>query len=262
VILTFPIDLPRHAFNLRDVARAGDVWRCMQEVAVQGSALCGWHPARYREVGSAFIVRAMTVVHHREPRYGEPIEARTWVADFRRGILTRREVRLDGGDGPIAAGSQEWVHVSGNLRPTRAPPDMLAAFEPDDHEPAHLLPEWEPAEGPEHAFHLRTWHAWMDPLGHANHPLYLDWCDEATARRLASAGIDPMMLQPVAERIVWKSGIEAEQEVAVTSRLIGRVGDAVVQEHVVRREGTLAATVTTVRRLAERPERLAPLLRT
>ena len=71
MILDLPAAMPRHAFSTRDRARAGHVWRVFQELAVQGSAACGWPPHRYRAAGSAFVVRRMTVVHHREVLYGE-----------------------------------------------------------------------------------------------------------------------------------------------------------------------------------------------
>ena len=104
--LSFPFIFPRHAFSVRDAPRAVDVWRCFQEAAVTGSTLCGWPPHRYREQGSAFVVRSMTVVHF-EPKYGDALTAQTWVANFRRGIFSRREIR--DGSGVVAAASQEWV---------------------------------------------------------------------------------------------------------------------------------------------------------
>ena len=133
--LAFSNHLPRHAFSVRDAARAGDIWRCFQEAAVEGSTRCGWPPSRYREEGSAFVVREMTVVHHREPSYGQPLDVMTWVANFRRGILTTREIRLSFEGQPVAAASQEWVHVTEGLKPVRASAECQAAFAPEDVEP-------------------------------------------------------------------------------------------------------------------------------
>ena len=49
--------------------------------------------------------------------------------------------------------------------------------------------------------------AWMDPLGHANHPMVVDWCDEATSRWVASVGLDPLQVQPVPQIRIFGVGI-------------------------------------------------------
>ena len=73
----FPVALPRHAFSARDAARAGDLWRAFQEAAVGASSRAGWSARRFSEAGTAFVVRTMTVRHHRETYYGEPLHAPT-----------------------------------------------------------------------------------------------------------------------------------------------------------------------------------------
>src|SRR5690606_37881573 len=79
----FPVALPRNAFSARDAARAGDLWRAFQEVAVGASTRAGWSARRFSEAGTAFVVRTMSVRHARETYYGEPLHARTWVCRFR-----------------------------------------------------------------------------------------------------------------------------------------------------------------------------------
>ena len=255
-----PVRLPRSAFTPRDVARAGDAWRLCQEVAVEASTLAGWPPARYREEGTAFVVRAMTVRHHRELRYGEALTARTWVSRFARGILSERQIRIVV-DGELAvSATQEWAHVGVELGagadvrlvPRRGTPELLAAF-PDHREaPATTLPDFAPADGPASRFELTCWHTWMDPLAHVNHPAYLDWCDESLARRVAAAGLSPVGLVPVAERLVFRAGAVAGDRVSVESRLAGSMPDGPLAiRHELRREdGGLLAEATTVRALA------------
>ena len=128
-----PIDLslhlPRNAFNPRDAARAGDIWRCCQDVAVRGSSAVGWEPPRFRAVGSAFVVREMTTVHHSEASYGDDVAARTWISSFRRGLLCTRQIRLAVGERPLASTTQEWAHVStknGVMRAARANAEVVA----------------------------------------------------------------------------------------------------------------------------------------
>lgn len=253
-----PILLPRNAFSPREAARAGDLWRACQDVAVGASIAGGWPPVRYREVGTSFVVRQMTVVHHRETDYGEPLRGRTWVSRFRREMLSTREVRIEDARGPVASARQEWVHVSAALAPARASKALLEAF-PAEPGPVGDVPPELPtlahaAEGgaktPPHVFELEAWSTWMDPLAHANHPAYVDWCDEAISRAMLRAGLDPVSLVPVGEEVLFKSGVVAGDAVRVETRAEGwtSAGAAILTHHI--RVGDRACAVaTTVRRL-------------
>lgn len=244
--------LPRHAFSPRDAARAGDVWRAFQEAAVEASTLAGWPPLRYRQEGTAFVVRAMTVRHFREAEYGERLTARTWVWNFKRGILSSREVRLVGEKGPVASATQEWVHVDATLKPSRAPDSLVASFPPHEEGAPVELPAVELRPGRTHRFSFRCWHVWMDPLAHVNHPVYVDWADECASQVMNEAGISPVALQPVAEKMTFRAGAAANDVVTIESRRVGVTagGDLVLAHKVTREDGVLCADGVTVRRLA------------
>lgn len=250
-IIDLPLHMPRHAFTTRDVARAGDVWRAFQEAAVLGSTACGWPPARYRTDGVAFVVRSMRVTHIREVRYGEALRAQTWVRDFRRGILSNREIRLnDGGGDTVASASQQWAHVRADLRPTRASASLLAAFPEEDHGESPVIPAFEESAGERHTLTFGCWHTWMDPIGHANHPAYLDWADEAIAVRLADVGLDPAAVRPIAEELTWRSGVVAGEQVTVSFHLAGRThSDEAVFVHDISVGERHCARATLVRTL-------------
>ena len=96
--LTFPVSLQRHAFGPRLVPHAGDVWRAMQDVVVDQSSSVGWTPERYVEANTMFVVRTMTVRHHREVRIGEPLLGPHLAVARARQMLFTRQVRLFGGD--------------------------------------------------------------------------------------------------------------------------------------------------------------------
>jgi acyl-CoA thioesterase FadM len=248
----FDVTLPRNAFGPRDTARPGDVWRVFQDAALLGSARRGWPPERYRREGNAFVVRSMVARHARPTHFGEALVARTWVSSFRRGLLSDRQVRLTSGSELVAAATQRWVHVSmPDLKPVRAPAELVAAFElltPPDGDVT--LPSWAPVDGgAEHTLTFRSWFTSMDPLAHANHPAYLDWADEGTSRLLADAGIDPHGLEGVAEEVSWTSGIVAPEEVTVVTRIVGDAGNGahVLSHRVFGGEGRLCAEATTVR---------------
>ena len=254
----FTLQLPRNAFGPRDAARAGDLWRAFQDAAILGSSRRGWPPSRYRDEACAFVVRAMTAVHHRETRFGEPLAARTWISTFKRGVMSDRQVRLSAvGGGLVAAATQRWVHVRlPDLKPVRASADLERCFGvlAPEGEGDVRLPAFAPIEGGAgHTFAFDAWHTWMDPHAHANHPAYVDWADEAVSRMIAARGADPQRLAPVAEEVAWRSGVLAPERVTVASRLVGRTeaGHAVLGHTFTGGDGRLCAEATTVRALAD-----------
>jgi len=246
------VSLPRSAFTPRETARAGDVWRLFQDVAVGGSIQAGWPPERYRDEGVSFIVRSMVVVHHAETIYGEALTGTTWPSRFRRGLFFRRECRVRSAKRTIASATQEWVHVSKDLALVKASDALASSFPVEEHEPSIELPAFEPVEGARaHRFELTCWHTWMDPLGHLNHPAYVDFADEATSRAMHEAGLDPVRLTPLAEEALFKSGVVAGERVVIETRLIGRLDGAAVLEHRVEAEGRPCARVVAIRRLVD-----------
>lgn len=273
-----PASLPRHAFSARDAARAGDVWRAFQEVAVEASTLAGWPPLRYRDEDVAFVMRTMTVVHAREVLYGEKLDATTWVRSFRRGMFSHREIRLRSARGAsvasprgqprtIASAAQTWVHVRASkntdghwqLTPVRAPESLERAFPihdaTQDEATRELaaspeLPSFTAREGAPFELAVEAWITTMDPLDHVNHPAYVDWCDEATSRALRRAGLDPVALAPVAESATYSRGVQALERALVRSRVVG-ITDAgdVALDHQITVGDARCASVTTIRRV-------------
>lgn len=249
----FPLTLPRNAFTSREVPRAGDIWRLCQDVATRASIGSGWPPSRFREERVAFIVYRMTMVHDAPTSYGAVLDTKTWVSRMRRRTLCTREVRVRSGAKRVAAATQEWVHVDfDTLKPKQGSPQAAAAFPEVDIEPSIDLPEFERAPGASDELRFDMWQTWADPLAHANHPAYVDWCDEATSRRMHAAGIDPVLLVPIAERVAFKSAVLPGEEVFVRTKRIGVVGtEAVVLQHHLETARGPAAEATTVRGLAE-----------
>lgn len=231
---TLDLQLPRHAFSVRDAARAGDVWRTFQDAAVIGSSRLGWPPQRYTAEQCAFVVRQQTVVHHRELQFGETVAVQTWVERFRRGMFSTRQTRFEVDGERVAAATQEWVHVStegGRMRAARAKPALLECFAEVEREPLVELPAiTEERIGPVFTFAFTAWFTTMDPLDHANHPAYVDWCDEAIARQVHAAGLRPVEVVPVAERVRFKTGVLGGERVHVEGRITGTTarGDVVV----------------------------------
>jgi acyl-CoA thioesterase FadM len=248
----FPLTLPRNAFTAREVPRAGDIWRLCQDVATMASINAGWPPARFRTEKVAFIVYRMTMLHRAPTPYGAVLDTQTWVSRLRRRTLCTREVRVRNGGELVAAATQEWVHVDfETLKPRQGSLETAAAFPETDLEPSVSLPDFENRPGASDEFRFEMWQTWADPLEHANHPAYVDWCDEATSRRMYAAGLDPVLLQPIAERVTFRSAVLPGEEVFVQTKRIGVIGtDAVVLRHHLQTERGPAAEAVTVRGLA------------
>lgn len=248
----FPLTLPRNAFTARESPRAGDIWRLCQDVATLASVNAGWPPSRFRIEKVAFIVYKMTLLHQAETPYGAVLDTQTWVSRMRRRTLCTREVRIRRGAQRIAAATQEWVHVDfETLKPKQSSPEAAAAFPQTEVEPSIAMPSFDALPGSEDAFVFDMWQTWSDPLAHANHPAYIDWCDEATSRRMLGAALDPVLLRPIAEQVTFRSSVLPGERVTVRTKRVGRIGtDAVVLTHRLETERGPAADATSVRGLA------------
>ena len=260
----FAVVLTRRAVSPRDVARPGEVWRMCQEVAVQASIRAGWSPGRLAAHGSGFVVSDMVVEHFRELNYAERTTARTWNRDFRRGVLTHREIRLSGDRSPLARATQRWVHIQrgahGEIQIGRASPEIIAAYgsvstpAPTARCPRPAVPTERGRAG---QFELEVWQTWMDPNGHVNHPMYVDFADEAVARHAADAGLDPQQIYPVAERIRFRQAAVAGDRIMIETTALGTLDTGeVVFEQLIRRiaDSTVVAQVSLVRGHHTEPE--------
>lgn len=243
---------PRIAFSAREVARPGEIWRLFQEAALEGSAACGWDAARYRAEQCAMVMRTMKVVHHRELGYGRDFTATTSVPRVRRETFFSRDLALADADGIVAAARQEWAVVSYGLERIRAPRSLVDAF-PVEPGPEVELSAVTPCPALDlPPLELDALFASTDPLDHVNHTVYLDWCDGLVARELVRRGIPARDVVPVADDATFRAGVVAGDRVRIESRLVGTTADgAVVFDHRVLAGEVLAATLTTMRTLAD-----------
>jgi acyl-CoA thioesterase FadM len=249
----FPLSLPRNAFTAREVPRAADLWRLCQDAATLASIRVGWSPERFRVERVAFIVYKMTMLHDAVTPYGAVLEAKTWVSRLRRRTLCTREIRIQHRGIRVAAATQEWVHVDlDTLKPKQGTEEVAAAFPEMDVEPSVAMPAYEANPGSGSELRFQMWQTAADPLAHANHPAYVDWCDEATSRHMDASGIDPVLLRPIAETVTYRSAVLPGEEVGVRTKRIGVLGStAVVLQHSIETERGPAAEAITVRGLLD-----------
>jgi acyl-CoA thioesterase FadM len=262
-----PLILPRDRVSPRLVGRAAEAWRLGQELAIAHTTASGWPASRFRAEGTGFVISTVSALHLRELAADAELHGQTWLRDLRRGTLLRRELRICDAQGPLCRLTQGWVHVArgvdGAFHPARASAEALSQWLPAEEgelrralggeAPGPVeLPDFEAIEeGPSWRWKVEVGWGMMDPNDHANHPLFLDWCEEALARRLAERGAAPAEVVPVAEQLRWKGEARAGELLLLKSRLIGRgpQGAAVLHQELVDAQGELRLAATLFRRL-------------
>lgn len=168
--------------------------RYMQETAFDASAAAGYDMARYEALGCHWLVRETEVEYLRPLRYGDSIEVKTWVADFRR-VRSRRvyEMRNTLTGTVVARGMTDWVYLeTATGRPTPIPSEMMAAFFPDGP-PASVPPRSRfpalPPAAPE-VYRQRRRIEWrdLDPAQHVNNAIYLAYIEDCGLQVAAAYG--------------------------------------------------------------------------
>ena len=158
----------------------------LQDVAWRHSEVLGFPRAWYRERGLAWVVRAIDVTLTAPIRDGDEIRVSTRISGFRR-VMARRRSELRAADGAtIGDVSVDWAMTDGRA-PARIPGDFRRV-------PGIALSPFAPTRvdlpaTPRGALELRLVPRLreLDPMGHLNNGVYLDWLDEAVA---AAGGAD------------------------------------------------------------------------
>ena len=165
-------------------AKSASLLRYMQETAFDASAAAGYDLARYDELGRLWLVRETDVQSLRPLRYGDSIQVKTWVADFRR-VRSRRayELRHAATGEIVAQAHTDWIYLdTDTLRPITVPPEMIAAFFPEGLPDEGLRREPFPSAPPPPpgVFRMRRrveWHD-LDGAGHVNNAMYMVYLEE------------------------------------------------------------------------------------
>ena len=166
----------------------------MQEAAFDASAAAGYDRARYDAMGLYWLVRETDIEYLYPLRYGDSVQVKTWVSDFRR-VRSRRayELRLAESSELAARASTDWVFLdSATGRPASIPQGMMAAFFPEG------VPEQAPPRSrfpaapkpPPGVFRLRRRVEWrdIDPAQHVNNAVYLAYLEDCAIQAAAAQG--------------------------------------------------------------------------
>lgn len=161
--------------------RASAHVRAMQDAAWAHSTSAGFDLPWYRAHGRFWLVRCLVLEVVRPIEPGTRLTVSTEVTAMRR-IWARRESDFVTADGILVAhGLADWVMTTTDGTPARILDELTARFDvPDRLEPAHV----KPADPPADASTTRITVALrdLDPMGHANNAVHVDWLDEAVLR--------------------------------------------------------------------------------
>ena len=165
----------------------------LQEAAIEASTALGFSPDSYRELGTAWVVRRLSIRYFAPICYGDEVDVATWISAMR-GVRSIREYDLsrvrDGAR--LARARTEWVYVDVTTgQPTRCPDDWLEAFPRADkaEELGVRLDSPRPIENAHrYSSRRRVQFHELDAAQHVNHSMYLRWAGEAHFDALHAAG--------------------------------------------------------------------------
>jgi acyl-CoA thioester hydrolase len=168
--------------------------RYAQETAFDASAAAGYDMDRYEELDRLWLARDSEIDYLHPLRYGDSVQVKTWVVDFRRVRSIRAyEFRHVASGQLIARAFTDWVHLELSTgRPAHISPEMKAAFFPEGP-PAPALarerfPEAPPS--PPDAYRQSRRAEWrdVDAAGHVNNTIYLAYIQECALQSLGALG--------------------------------------------------------------------------
>jgi acyl-CoA thioester hydrolase len=224
--------------------------RYMEEAAFEATAAVGYPKARYEAMGFIWLARETEIEYLGTVGYGDTVEVKTWVGDFRR-VRSRRmyEFRKAGSDALIARASTDWVYLDrSTLRPAVVPPEMIAAFSPEG-EPEiaprrDRFPAFPPP--PPDVFSYRRMVEWrdIDTAQHVNNAAYFNYIEDASAQscayygwplsRSARAGFAAIAFQ---HNIEYRTPAVLEDELEISTWASVRSRTSAYRYYTIRRAG-------------------------
>ena len=185
--------------------RTSALLRYAQDIAWQHSEDLGFDRAWYTERGRWWVVRSVELEVLAPVAMGRTLRVATAVIGHRR-IWARRRGEFRLADGTLAAvASTDWVMVDERGRILRIPGDFGDVF-PNIELGGDIIRVAPPPPPPDVApLTLRVRPQDLDPMGHVNNAVYLDWLEEA----VTSAG-DSVASVTVPRRVAIEYAASAE----------------------------------------------------
>ena len=192
--------------------RTGSLLRYAQDIAWRHSEGLGFDRAWYTQQGRWWVVRSAGLEVLAPIPMGQILRLATAVLGHRK-IWARRRVAFQLPDGAlVAVALVDWVLVDDRGRILRIPSDFGTAFpNPElDGEILRVPLPPPPADAATLAIRVRPQN--LDPMGHVNNAVYLDWIEEAVAAS------EPEALAAVPRRVTIEYAASAEPGDVLTAR--------------------------------------------
>lgn len=206
------------------LARASSLLRYAQDVAWQHGAALGLTRDWYEERQLVWLVRAVDLTLAGPVPVGAELGARTAVIGHRRIWARRRvEFRLAGDVEtvpPAAIAETDWVLVGKGGRIMRIPEAFGTLFGvPETGMEMHRVPAAPQPEAPVgDRLRLAARYAEVDPNGHLNNAVHLDWLDEAV---LAAGGAEDLARFPRRYRVEYLQSLRLGAGATIVARRAG-----------------------------------------
>jgi len=185
--------------------RTSSLLRYAQDIAWRHSEDLGFDRSWYTERGRWWVVRSVELEVLAPVVMGRTLRVATAVIGHRR-IWARRRGEFRLADGTLAAvAATDWVIVDERGRILRIPGDFGTSF--PNVEPESDIIRVAPPPPPPDAkrLGLRVRPQDLDPMGHVNNAVYLDWIEEA----VLEAG-DPAATTAIPRRVAIEYAASAE----------------------------------------------------
>ncbi len=216
--------------------------RYAQESAFDATAAAGYGLKRYEELDRLWLTRETDIEYLHPLYYGDSVEVKTWVVDFRRVRSMRAyEFRLVGSGELVARAFTDWVHLQQSTgRPVAISPKLRSAFfaegPPPPAPPRARFPAAPPQ--PPGAFRHSRRANWrdIDTAGHVNNTVYLTYIEDCALQALAAFGwpasrmrAEGLTISTRSHRIEYRLPALLDDELEVTTWLSDLQGATIVQ---------------------------------
>ena len=168
-----------------------------QEMGFEAGTDAGYGLPWWTEVGVGWLARRSHIEYFQPVRYGDELDATTYLASFSR-IRAQRNYDFVRGDATLVAQAEiDWVLFDRRSgAPARLNADVMRAFRSEGPEPdaqsrpldATPLPDSSPPGA--YRTSRRVYYADIDEYQHVNNAVYLSYVEQATIDADASLGFD------------------------------------------------------------------------
>jgi acyl-CoA thioester hydrolase len=222
--------------------------RYAQEAAFDASAAAGYDMDRYEALDRLWLARETEIEYLHPLRYGDSVEVKTWVVDFRRVRSVRAyEFRHTNSGELVARAFTDWVHlVLSTGRPAYISPEMRAAFFPEGPPPPAPSRKRFPASpaAPPGAYRQSRRAEWrdIDAAGHVNNTVYLSYVEDCALRALAAHSwplsrmeAEGFAIATRSHRIEYRQPALLDDELEVTTWLSGLQDTTAIRHTIITR---------------------------